>query len=121
MMRARHLVKAAGSAIYLLDPQEGKLTPVASDLPWRDQDYPAIQGGLRLAQRVMEGGRPPSQQIDAISASLEGGQGGAPLSCACVPLRWGEEVVGVLSVFRAGNDEPFAAQQIYLPLILRNS
>jgi len=108
-MRARHLVNAAGSAIYLLDSPESGLALAASDLSWGEDNHLVIRLGLALAQQVMENVRPLCQPVGPLL-----GEDGVTLSCACVPLRWGEQVVGVLSVFRPKAEKPFAAQELYL-------
>jgi GAF domain-containing protein len=120
MMRARYLVRASGSAIYLMDLQDGALIPVGSDLPWGDIESSVVQKGLELAQDVIDGGRSLSRSTGSFSVPADAGepvqkgQNRMALSCACVPLRWREQLVGVLSVFRAEDEPSFAAQQIYL-------
>ena len=99
MMRARHLVHAAGAAIYLWEQQELDLKLAASDLGW---DAP---GSLALARQAAQDARPLCQLVDA---------SGVALSCACVPLRWREQRVGVLNVFRPDVDEPLGNQELYL-------
>ncbi len=107
LMRAQNLVNAAGGVIYLLEPQLERLVVAASDLPWGEG---VMAAGRRLAQHVVEDVRPLSQTValsivDAPDLSL---------SCGLVPLRWREQVVGVMGVFRPEADEPFAAQEMYL-------
>ena len=119
MMRARNLVRADGSAIYLMDLQDGALIPVGSDLPWSDIESSVVQKGLELAQDVVDGGRALSRSTGSFPVPADAsepvrGQKSITLSCACVPLRWREQLVGVLSVFRAEDEPSFAAQQIYL-------
>jgi two-component system NtrC family sensor kinase len=120
MMRARHLVKAVGSVIYLIDPQESELEPVASDLPQGSRKRLMDRTGFSLAKKVMAEGRSLAGTLDPHSVmerdaaprpeSLESGG----ISFACVPLRWHEQVVGVLCAFRAEDEAPFEAQQMYL-------
>jgi two-component system NtrC family sensor kinase len=120
MMRARHLVKAVGSVIYLTDPQESELEPVASDLPQDSRKRLMDRTGFNLAQKVMADGRSLAGSLDS-RAVTEGDEGRRPesldgggISFACVPLRWHEQVVGVLCAFRAEDEAPFEAQQMYL-------
>jgi two-component system NtrC family sensor kinase len=120
MMRARHLVKAAGSVIYLIDPQEAELMPVASDLAQDARKALIDRAGFSLAQRVMADGRSLAGSLEPDSVAL-GERRGTPaslekggVSFACVPLRWHEQVVGVLCAFRAEHEPPFEAQQMYL-------
>lgn len=119
MMRARHLVKAVGSVIYLIDPQEAELAPVASDLPQDSRKILIDRTGFSLAQKVMADGRSLAGSLDPpFVTAAEGARTPESLdrgvSFACVPLRWHEQVVGALCAFRAESETPFEAQQMYL-------
>ena len=119
-MRARNLVKAVGSVIYLIDPQEPELAPIASDLPQNSRQVLMDHIGFSLARKVMADGRSIAGSLDSDS-ELTGDERertgmleNAAISFACVPLRWHEQVVGVLCAFRMGDEMPFEAQQMYL-------
>jgi signal transduction histidine kinase len=110
MMRARSLVGAAGSAIYLRGTVDARLAPAASVLPWGGT---VLQQGLELARKAMEDARPLCEPMRPERAS----RGAAPprsLICVCVPLRWHEQVLGVMSVFAADEDGAMAARARYL-------
>ncbi len=120
MMRARHLVRASGSIIYLGGPQGDLLDAVACDLPWPDNTISISQRGQSLAQEVIESGRTlvrtlngPSLSVERDASSITEQQSFA-LHSAAVPLRWRERVVGVLTVFRSMEEQPFSSQQVYL-------
>ena len=120
MMRARHMVEASGSIIYLDDQRTASLNAVSSDLPWPDDETLVAQQGQELAREVMESGRSLASSIK--SQAIRTGESGDGmdsarayvLHCACVPLRWREKIVGALAVYRKEDELPFAAQQIYL-------
>jgi signal transduction histidine kinase/putative methionine-R-sulfoxide reductase with GAF domain len=110
MMRARSLVGAAGSAIYLRGTVDAKLVPAASFLPWGGT---VLQQGLELARQAMEDARPLFRPIRPERA----GRGANPprsMICVCVPLRWHEQVLGVMSVFAGDEDGSVAARARYL-------
>ena len=109
MMRARRLVGAAGSAIYLCGTADGRLAPAASVLPWGGT---VLQQGLELARRAMDDARPLDAPIRFEGASR--GETRPPsLICVCVPLRWHEQLLGVMSVFAGEEDGAPAARARY--------
>lgn len=110
MMRARRLVGAAGSAIYLCGTADGKLAPAASLLPWGGT---VLQQGLELARRAMEDARALHAPIRP-EAGSRGGTEPRSLICVCVPLRWHERVLGVMSVFADAEEGAPAARVCYL-------
>ena len=109
-MRARQLLDAIGSVIYLSDDEKIELTSAASDVPWQGA---IAKEGLKLAREVVKKVRPTCQVIKP--SPMEGdSEPPPPLSCASVPLRWREQVVGVMSVLRPEATQPFAERELYL-------
>jgi signal transduction histidine kinase/putative methionine-R-sulfoxide reductase with GAF domain len=120
MMRARHLVRASGSIIYLGDRRDDPLDAVGSDLPWPDREAIISHQGQHLAREVIESGRTLVRTLESqltpagASASSTAFDTSFVLHSAAVPLRWREKVVGVLTVFRGTDVLPFSGQQVYL-------
>jgi signal transduction histidine kinase len=110
MMRARSLVGAAGSAIYLRGTVDARLTPAASVLPWGGT---VLQEGLELARKAMEEARSLYEPVRPEQVS-RGATLPHSLICVCVPLRWHEQVLGVMSVFAPDGDGAVAARARYL-------
>jgi two-component system NtrC family sensor kinase len=110
MGRARRLVRASGSAIYLRASADARLVPAASSLPWGGT---VLQQGLELARAAMEAGRPNDEAI-RVELTGEAVTTGPSVLCVCVPLRWHEQVLGVMSVFAGEEDGAVASRARYL-------
>jgi two-component system NtrC family sensor kinase len=97
--RASHLLGARGGALYLLEPDGVTLRLAISRVPWADYTGRRLRLGEGLAGRVAADGRAMAldnyRTWEGRAAQYEG----EPImAVASVPLRWSDQVIGVLSL-----------------------
>jgi signal transduction histidine kinase len=111
--RVQALLHVRAVELGLVDPQAGEVRILVSRNPWRDFTGTGIPLGSGL-----EGGTAVSGQPVVGEAASWWRSRGEPRSipgiAACIPLHWGSDVIGVISVLDDDAERRFSAEDMRL-------
>lgn len=118
--RTNHLLHGLGSEIYLYRPQSDDLEHVAASGAAKPFLGHVLRRGEGLGGKVLESGSPMTvsnySKWPGRSPLFEEQEIGALLA---VPIKWGEQMLGVLNLMRE-RDTPFSADDVRLLSFLAN-
>jgi PAS domain S-box-containing protein len=113
--RASALVDTSGGGLYLYHEEEQELELVVSQYLDKDHSGTRLKVGEGLSGRVVQTGTPMVVEDyahwEGRSPFYEGAAFGA---VAAVPLRWGDEILGVVNVTDVGKDRVFSDRDLQL-------
>jgi signal transduction histidine kinase len=112
--RTQSLVGVPAAELGLVDPVEGVVRIAVSRNPWRDYTGTTIRLGEGLEGAVARSGEAMVGEASLWWSGREAGRRRRRGIAACVPLRWGEETIGVLSVVDDSPERSFSAEDLRL-------
>jgi len=113
--RASDLVGTAGGGLYLYHEEEQELELVVSQYLGKDHSGTRLKVGEGLSGRVVQTGTPMIVEDYAHWEGRSPIHEGAPFrAVAAVPLKWGDEIVGVVNVTDVGQARTFSDRDLQL-------
>ena len=111
--RVQLLLRVPAVELGLVDPAQGEIRIIVSRNPWRRFEGVTIRLGEGLEGRAASEGKAMVEGDSRWWASRGMGRRRRGRA-ACLPLRWGDEVIGVLSVFDDAPGRTFSMEDMRL-------
>ncbi len=111
--RVQLLLRVPAVELGLVDPEEGVIRILVSRNPWRRFEGLSLRLGEGLEGRAASEGKAMVEGAAAWWRSRGMGRRRKGRA-ACLPLRWGDEVIGVLSVLDDDPDRTFSMEDMRL-------